>query len=37
MSKLRTFLRLEDHSYNQQYKQSRRENTRLATYKIMGL
>jgi len=37
MSKLNTFLRLEDKSYNQQYKQTRRENSRLASYKIMGL
>ncbi len=37
MSKLKTFLRLEDQSYNQQYKKTRRENSRLATYKIMGL
>lgn len=37
MTKLSSFFRLEDRSYNQQYKQARKENTRLDSYKIMGL
>jgi hypothetical protein len=37
MSNLKRFLRIEDISYNNQYKESRRENTRLESYKIMGM
>ncbi len=37
MSNLKQFLRLEDASYNQQYKSKRRFNTKLASYKVTGL
>ena len=37
MSNLKKFLRLENTSYNNQYKENRRENTRLESYKVMGL
>jgi hypothetical protein len=37
MSNLKQFLRLEDNSYNHQYKAERRANTRLESYKVMGL
>ncbi len=37
MSNLKRFMRLENTSYNHQYKEKRRANTRLESYKVMGL
>jgi|AntRauTorcE11897_2_1112592.scaffolds.fasta_scaffold18035_4 hypothetical protein len=37
MSNLKRFLRIEDINYNKQYKETRRENARLESYKTMGM
>lgn len=37
MSSLKRFLRIEDISYNNQYKETKRENARIESYKIMGM
>lgn len=37
MTNFKKFLRIEDINYNNQYKKSRRENSRLELDKVMGL